>query len=316
MIASVRSPLISAAISTQVFPWRAIALSWSKASEVLVMPDIKEHIATPFLRRFVPSYRFIRLQESTIDKNHELQTELNSTSIKVLNWNIAKKNHDKIWVRDFLTILEQYKPDLIFLQEFYLKMEAEHAVNTLEMSWTFAPNFIDTHHQTYSGVLTAAKISPLARKSLLTKHHEPLIKTPKVSLITEYPLSNKRETLLTINSHLINFVDLNKFRTQLHELEVALSTHDGPIIFSGDFNTWSRKRAAILELAATRLGLTPVAFAPQESKKIKRFLLSPPLDYIFYRGLSEKKASAKVLDHISSSDHKPLLAEFSYTDTQ
>ena len=280
------------------------------------MPDTKEHIASSFLRKFVPSYRFIRIQESTIDSNHVLQTELNETSIKVLNWNIAKKNHGESWSIEFSDILEQYKPDIIFFQEVRLGMNAEYAVVLKEMSWNFAPNFIDAHHQTYSGILTAAKINPLARRAIITEHHEPLSKTPKVSLITEYPLSNKRETLLAINSHLINFVDLNKFKSQLHELEFALSAHSGPLIFSGDFNTWSRKRAAILELAATRLGLTSVAFTPHESKKIKRFLLSPPLDYIFYRGLSEKKASAIVLDHISSSDHKPLLAEFSYIDTK
>lgn len=280
------------------------------------MPDTKEHMPTSFLRKFVPSYRFIRTQESTIDRINELQTELNGMSIKVLNWNIARKNHDKFWLRDFLVILNKYKPDIIFLQEVRLGMETEQAVGLTEMCWSFAPNFIDAHHQIYSGILTATKISPIATRAIITKNHEPIVKTPKVSLITEYPLSNKRETLLTINSHLINFVNLNKFRTQLQELELALSEHHGPIIFSGDFNTWNRKRAALLELAATRLGLTSVAFAPHESKKIKRFLLSPPLDYIFYRGLSEKKATAKVLDHISSSDHKPLLAEFSYTNTQ
>lgn len=280
------------------------------------MPDTKEHIATSFLRKFVPSYRFIRTQESTIiNRSNERQTELNGSSIKVLNWNIAKKNHGKTWFRDFVAILNEYKPDIIFLQEVRLGMETEQAVGLTEMCWSFAPNFIDAHHQIYSGILTATKISPIATSSIITKHHEPIVKTPKVSLITEYPLSHKRETLLTINSHLINFVNLNKFRTQLHELELALSAHRGPIIFSGDFNTWSRKRAALLELAATRLGLTSVAFAPHESKKIKRFLLSPPLDYIFYRGLSEQKASAKVLDQFSSSDHKPLLAEFSYTNT-
>ena len=279
------------------------------------MLDFKEHADT-FARKFVPSYRFIRTQESTIDRSHVLQRELNSTSIKVLSWNIAKKNHDKIWIKDFLAILEQYKPELIFLQEVRLKMDAEYAAELREMSWNFAPNFIDAHHQTYSGILTAAKISPLTSRAILTKHHEPIVKTPKVSLISEYPLSNKRETLLVINSHFINFVDLNKFKTQLHELEFALSTHHGPVIFSGDFNTWSRKRAALLEEAVTRLGLAPVVFAPHYSKKIKRFLLSPPLDYIFYRGLSEKKASAKVLDYVFSSDHKPLLAEFSYSDTQ
>ena len=281
------------------------------------MPDTKEDMPTSFLRKFVPYYRFIPIEESTINRSHVLQTELNDTSIKVLNWNIAKKNHDKKWVRDFSNILKQYQPDIIFLQEFRLNLhEAKSAVGLTEMSWSFAPNFIDAYHQTYSGILTATKISAIAKKSIITKHHEPLVKTPKVSLLTEYPLSNKTETLLAINSHLINFVDLNKFKTQLHELEVALSEHRGLIIFSGDFNTWNRKRAAILKLVTTRLGLTSVNFAPQESKKIKRFLLSPPLDYIFYRGLSEKKNSAKVLDRIYSSDHKPLLAEFSYTITQ
>ena len=273
-------------------------------------------MATSLLRKFVPSYRFIRLQESTIDKNHDLETALNSNSIKVLNWNIAKRNYTKDWISDFLKIIDQHQPDLIFLQEARLGMEAEQVVELLHMSWSFAPNFIDTHHQAYAGVLTAAKINPISRRSIITKHHEPILKTPKASLITEYPLSNGGDTLMTINSHLINFVDLNKFKTQLHELEFALSTHHGPLIFSGDFNTWSRKRAALLEVVATRLGLAPVDFAPPETKKIKRFLLSPPLDYIFYRGLREKKASAKVLGDISSSDHKPMLAEFSYVDTQ
>ncbi|BAY07613.1 endonuclease/exonuclease/phosphatase family protein [Calothrix sp. NIES-2098] len=275
------------------------------------MLAIKERVDI-LARKFVPSYRFLRTQESTIDRSHILQTELNSASIKVLNWNIAKKSDDKNWVRDFLTILEQYQPDLIFLQEFRLDVEAGNLVDLIDMSWNFAPNFIDAHQQTYSGILTAAKISPLHKRAIITKHYEPIIKTPKVSLMAEYPLSNNQDSLLTINSHLINFVNIHKFKTQLQELELALSTHQGPIIFSGDFNTWNRKRALFLYKTVTRLGLMPVAFAPHHSKKIKRFLLSPPLDYIFYRGLSEHKASAKVLEHICSSDHKPLLAEFSY----
>ncbi len=272
-------------------------------------------MATSLLKKFVPSYRFIRLQESTIDKIHDLETSLNSNSIKVLNWNIAKRNYTEDWIIDFVSLLERYQPDLIFLQEARLSVEAEQIVELLHMSWSFAPNFIDTHHQAYAGVLTAARINPLSKRSIITKHYEPILKTPKASLITEYPLFNKSATLMTINSHLINFVDLKKFKTQLHELEIALSTHHGPLIFSGDFNTWSRKRAALLEVVATRLGLTPVDFSPHETKKIKRFLLSPPLDYIFYRGLREKKASAKVLGDIYSSDHKPMLAEFSYVDS-
>ncbi|WP_341529494.1 endonuclease/exonuclease/phosphatase family protein [Nostoc sp. UHCC 0302] len=277
------------------------------------MLDLKEHVDC-FARKFLPFYRFIPSEKFTIDRSHLVQTELNCNSIKVLSWNIAKNNNDKVWIRDFLNILDKYQPDLIFLQEFRLSVEAENIVELIDMSWNFAPNFIDTHHQTYSGILTAAKISPLSKRAVITKHYEPIINTPKVSLITEYPLLNQRETFLAINSHLINFVDLDKFKTQLHELELVLSVHRGPLIFAGDFNTWNRERAVLLDKMATRLGLMPATFAPHESKKIKRFLLSPPLDYIFYRGVSEKQVSAKVLDQISSSDHKPLLAEFSYVD--
>lgn len=194
-------------------------------------------------------------------------------------------------------------------------VNVEQIMGFTNMNWAYAPNFIDAHHQTYSGILTAAKISAIDKKVIMTKHHEPVFKTPKVSLISEYSLSHNQQTLLTINSHLINFVDLDKFKAQLHELELAISTHRGPIIFAGDFNTWSRKRVVLVEKTVIRLGLREAHFAPEENKKIKRFLLSPPLDYIFYRGLSEKPASAKVLDEICSSDHKPLLAEFTYVDT-
>jgi endonuclease/exonuclease/phosphatase (EEP) superfamily protein YafD len=279
------------------------------------MLDLKKSLTTSLLNKFVPPYRFIRPQESTIDRSHRLQSGLDDSSIKVLNWNIAKKNHDETWIRDFLKIFEQHKPDIIFLQEVRLGIEAQQAVGLVEMSWSFAPNFIDTHYNTYSGILTAAKTSSISRKSIITKHYEPIIKTPKISLITEYPLCSDKETLLAINSHLINFVNLKKFRAQLHGIESALSEHNGPIIFSGDFNTWNRSRAILLDKMVTRLSLTSVSFAPNDSKNIKRFLLSPPLDYIFYRGLSEKKGSAKVIDNIYSSDHKPMLAEFSYSKT-
>ncbi|MEH1938812.1 MAG: endonuclease/exonuclease/phosphatase family protein [Nostoc sp.] len=279
------------------------------------MSNIQEHVNS-LITKFVPGYRFISLQEVTIDKNNSLQTEIDSKSIKVLSWNIAKQNYNKNWVKDFSKIIEIYQPNLIFLQEFSLKLEANEWQKWLKMNWCFAPNFVDIYHQAYSGIFTAATISPLSKKVITTKHYEPIVRTPKISLITEYLLSEQSTTLLTINSHLINFVDLNKFKIQLNELKLVLSIHRGPLIFSGDFNTWSRKRAVILNQVTTQLGLTPVIFAPDEKEKIKRFLLSPPLDHIFYRDISVKKASAKVLDQICSSDHKPLLAEFTYTNTQ
>ncbi len=275
------------------------------------MLEFGESLVHCVLRKFVPSYRFLRIQTDTIDRHHVHQNRLASSAIKVLNWNIAKQNHNSRWLSDFHAILQQYDPDLIFLQEVRLGVDADHAVDLADMSWNYAPNFVDAHHQAYSGVLTAAKTNSSSSRAIVTEHYEPIVQTPKVSLVTAYPLSDRAETLLAINSHLINFVDLETFRTQLLDLELTVSNHQGPIIFAGDFNIWSVARSQLLEQAAARLGLFPVAFAPSDYKKIKRFLCSPPLDYIFYKGLVEKPVSAKVLDHVTSSDHKPMLAEFS-----
>lgn len=275
------------------------------------MLEFSTQLTHSLLRQFVPSYRFLRIQADTIDQQHVHHTALESSSITVLNWNIAKNNHDRDWLKDFRSILRHYRPDLIFLQEVRFGLDAAHAVDLPEMSWSYAPNFIDTHHQAYSGVLTAAKTNPIQSRALVTEHFEPIVQTPKVSLVTEYSLSGCSKNLLAINSHLINFVDLETFRTQLRDLEQAIATHQGPIIFAGDFNIWSGSRSAALGQAAKRLGLQEAAFTPDDYRKIKRFLLSPPLDYIFYKQLREHRVNARVLHHISSSDHKPLLTEFS-----
>ncbi|MDJ0735998.1 MAG: endonuclease/exonuclease/phosphatase family protein [Nostocaceae cyanobacterium] len=271
-------------------------------------------LTTSLLRQFVPSQRFLRTNDIIIDRSYLLHPRLDESSIKVLNWNIAKNNYDVHWTRDFLWITNRYKPDIICLQEVRMCTIGKHIENITEMNWSFAPNFVDRHHNTYSGVLTAAKSRLLTQESLISQHSEPLTKTPKISLITKYPLFNQSQTLLTINTHLINFVDLNKFNSQLQELEARISLHNGPIIFSGDFNTWSYSRWFLLKEMTAKLGLTPALFPPQDTKKVKRFLLSPPLDYIFYRGLNQKSVRAKVIDNIYSSDHKPMLVEFSTDD--
>lgn len=275
-----------------------------------IMLEFAESLTHCFLRKFIPAHRFQRIQTHTIGRQQVHQTQLESTAIKVLNWNIAKQNYDSQWLRDFHSIVHHYQPDLIFLQEVRLGMDADHAVDLADMSWNYAPNFIDAHHQAYSGVLTAAKTNSSRSRAIVTEHYEPIVQTPKASLVTEYPLTQHSETLLAINSHLINFVNLEIFHTQLQDLELTLSTHPGPIIFAGDFNIWSAARSQLLEQAAARLGLQAATFTPEDQKKIKRFLGSPPLDYILYKGLVEQPMHAHVLDQITSSDHKPMLAKF------
>ncbi|WP_190575308.1 endonuclease/exonuclease/phosphatase family protein [Alkalinema sp. FACHB-956] len=239
------------------------------------------------------------------------------SSLRILNWNIAKNNHDLAWYRDFTTLLRTHRPHLVFLQEVRLCAQRRHLPALTELAWSFAPNFLDTYHQTYSGVLTAGVVQCTRRQSILTDHHEPIAKTPKVALCTEYaiapsgdqPTHSRPDRLLTVNAHLINFVELKKFQAQLDTLEQRMADHDGLIVFSGDFNTWSRSRWHCLQRMTQRLGLTQAVFPSWDTGQIKRFLLSPPLDYVFYRGFHQTTTTAKVIGSITSSDHKPLLLE-------
>ncbi|NDJ17958.1 endonuclease/exonuclease/phosphatase family protein [Myxacorys almedinensis] len=271
------------------------------------------------VKPFLPSQRFIETEETIVRRVHQNSLPWCNPALRILNWNIAKNNraafgsHQRVrsWLSEFAAILERYNPDLIFLQEVRLCAETQHLGELTDMGWNFAPNFIDTYHNCYAGVLTAAKASCLTRKAVKTQHYEPVTQTPKVSLVVEYPFPTSAQTLLTINSHLINFVDLATFKAQLHALEGAIAPHTGAIIFSGDFNTWNRSRWLMLAGMAGRLGLTQAKFPPKDAQNIKRFLLSPPLDHVFYRGLHQNMIHAKVLNHAISSDHKPMIVEFS-----
>jgi endonuclease/exonuclease/phosphatase (EEP) superfamily protein YafD len=229
-------------------------------------------------------------------------------SLKILTWNIAKQTENPDWQREFGAILDRYQPDLVFLQEVRLCAATRRLPGVLELAWHFAPNFFDRHHNAYSGVLTASDVACDRSHLLLTEYHEPIVRTPKVALFNEFA-SASASPLLAVNAHLINFVDLGRFRAQLHQLEVRMMRHDGPIVLAGDFNTWHRGRWQELIQMTDRVGLQPIQFAQGEVKKIKRFLQSPPLDYIFYRGFQGQVGNAKVVSKVKSSDHYPLLAE-------
>lgn len=274
------------------------------------MFKLQEQSPLSFLKQVSPTHRFGKVSETTIIENIQANPSiLNRDSIKVLSWNIAKNNHSSYWSQDFLAIIEQYQPDKIFLQEVRLCAVTQQIPELSSMGWSFAPNLIDTFDNTYSGVLTATKADRIYSKAKITKHQEPITGTPKVSLFVESSFDHEQGNLLTVNSHLINFVDTGKFQAQLKEIETIISQHQGAVIFSGDFNTWNRSRWLLLQEMTNKLGLTPAYFSPVEAQKIKRFLLSPPLDYIFYRGLKQKTIGAKVINTINSSDHNPLLVE-------
>ena len=113
--------------------------------------------------------------------------------------------------------------------------------------------------------------------------YEPLALLPKSSLLTYYPIKNTQQTLLVANIHAINFtLGTGRFTQQLLEIKEILAQHSGPIVFAGDFNTWSDQREAVLDqiIGDKKSGLLKVEF----TSTVEHLAWRRRLDHIFFRG--------------------------------
>lgn len=250
-----------------------------------------------------------KLVKSEIVHKHDrfYSDTIDETSITVLNWNIHKEVEDSLWIFDFTSLVQQYTPDIITLQEAQHHENLEGALGN--RGYVFAAN-IENSDGIGAGVLTASGAKPSYYKPHHTEHSEPLLNTPKISLSTKYQLKPSDEVLQVINVHGINFVSMKKFTSQLKNIEEAIKAHIGPVVLMGDFNTWKSERMDALLDITSRQNLTQVAFSPEDSTDIKHFV-NAPLDHIFYSDeLTLIEDTPAVLGQIESSDHKPLIATF------
>ena len=217
---------------------------------------------------------------------------LDSTNISVVNWNIQKGRNTR-WVGDLDEIGMQ--PDLLILQEASVRTNI----------WR---DLVPGHYESFaegfgpdwspSGVMTVSAAEPLTECELVA--HEPWFRTRKATLITEYALSGSDDTLLVVNIHGINFaLGISDLEKQFAQAKEVIANHDGPVVFSGDFNTWRRKRSKIVANIAQSLGLTALDFP--DDNRVKKF--GNYVDHIFVRGLLPVDSSTTVVD---SSDHNPM----------
>ena len=85
----------------------------------------------------------------------------------------------------------------------------------------------------------------------------------KATSITEYALSATEQTLVVVNIHAVNFsMGTGAYRQQFEQVREVLRDHDGPIILSGDFNTWRRKREQVVEDVAINMSTRDVSKMP------------------------------------------------------
>ena len=228
-------------------------------------------------------------------------SELNSRSFKVLNWN-SYKGSSKRWQEDFERLSRH--SDLVLLQEGYLTTDLQDLLNKKQYNWDIAKAF--TYKDIYTGVLTASRVKPDFLCSFRTP--EPLSRIPKTVLITRYPLSGTDEYLVIANIHMINFsVNLADYRAQLEKAAEVISQHQGPLIISGDFNSWNKTRMRVLTDITQELGVKEVVFETDH----RTTFMGRQVDHIFYRKLVPIKA---LTEKVTTSDHNPMLVTFRLAD--
>lgn len=229
------------------------------------------------------------------------QTELPRT-IKALIWNI-KKGLLIGWQAEFL--LYGHDKNLFLLQEAYETEKFETTLNMFSAQWEMGASFL---YRKYGDAATGTMIGSVARPSeVFVKHsydREPVIATPKALTFAKYNIEGMDDDLLVISVHAINFETTGAFKRQMDQIEEAVSSHVGPVLLAGDFNTWNASRTAYLGTMVKRLGLAESDYINGDSRMTFRGWF---LDHIYTRGVKVK--SAEVMGESQGSDHKPFLVE-------
>ena len=221
-----------------------------------------------------------------------------ASGFSLLSWNIQKE-HQEGWESDFGRLSQN--ADILVIQEAFLSEELRRLLNLRPYYWHLVTAF--EYQQIKTGVLTAASVEPDFVCPL--RATEPLIRFPKTILITRYPLANTHLFLMIANIHMINFAPhKSAFHDQARQMTEILVNHQGPMILSGDFNTWSEERLAIIEDMAGRLKLDPADFKTDRARKV----FGRTVDRVYYRGLTLEEA---LVIEVTSSDHNPLRIRFS-----
>ena len=214
-----------------------------------------------------------------------------------MNWNVYKGRNEE-WAADFKQYIHDH--DVVTVQEAHLGNDLRSMLNREHRHWRMNAAFYLQDKAT--GVMTASRVRPVYSCGQQTV--EPLIRLPKASLISYYPLDGMNETLLVANIHGINFSPgLGAYREQIEKLYHEIEKHKGPVVLAGDFNTWSDGRLSIVNNIGHRLSLESLEYSSHNRTRI----FGNVLDHVFYRGLDPVEQKAW---HVASSDHNPMRVVF------
>ena len=227
--------------------------------------------------------------------------EITEPIIRVAVWNLCKGAGGRLFEHDYRIVC--YRSDIVLTQEALL---SERGISTYA-----EPGFAAIHAASYKrrdgardGVMTVSRFTfEDSAQRIVCKYPEPIFQTPKVALVTFHKLANSDKRLMVINIHATLVRRVEGATEEMLHLISQLPNHDGPIIFAGDFNTFTIKYLSVVSRALGRLDLKLVKI-PNDPR--------PPigaLDQIYVRGLEVRRVSVDT--NVRNSDHFPLFVELS-----
>lgn len=226
------------------------------------------------------------------------ETEL-PPKLSILVWNLYKgqsKNFKNEYKR-----LSQNKT-LILAQEMYLSTQGLAQLNRQsEYQYVTATSFIKTASQTHTGTFTAAKALKVNASMIRSQATEPVVATPKTTVLTTYKIRGLNKRLLVINTHAVNFVSDADYISEMNRIANTVTLFKGAVIWAGDFNSWNMKRFQYFKNLLSTLNLKSTALIPDERLTFNGF----KLDH-FYSTKDVYIASALSLKSDNGSDHSPM----------
>ncbi len=219
--------------------------------------------------------------------------DVDQNYLTLITWN-AHKYADSKYFWDLNKLAET--SDILMVQEAMHSTGWQLAfANAFQFSFSFYKSFC-TSENLATGVQTAARYLLTQNENITSMDTEPVTFTPKVTGLSRIEIPGHGSVLL-VNTHALNFNSGILFERQIDQVVARIAAETGPIIWAGDFNSWTPMRKSYLNAKTKALGMTHVA-----PKNDNRNLI---LDHIYVRGFTVE--SAEVLTE-SSSDHLPLKA--------
>lgn len=225
--------------------------------------------------------------------------ELDPNNINVLIWNQYKGN-EKSFRSEYQRL--SHDRDVLLLQEAFLDgdMDKIYASNRNFKTY-FAASFVYRWKNRATGVANAARTDASSYLAQRSRGTEIAGNTPKMIMFTTYPLKGRSDELLSVNIHALNSVTWQSLAVQILDAIKVVKEHEGPVVFGGDFNTWSKKKMDYMKLAMKKAGLEEVRFANEQDKMQ---VFGRPLDHAFVRGATVRHAR---VEKTNGADHQPLL---------